>query len=51
VLGEQDRVMALLQQSFDWGANWSRWTLLHSDIDFESLHEYAPFQEFLCPKG
>jgi tetratricopeptide (TPR) repeat protein/TolB-like protein len=51
VLGDREQAMTLLQESFDWGAQWDRWPQLHSDIDFESLHDYEPFQEFLRPKG
>jgi DNA-binding SARP family transcriptional activator/TolB-like protein len=51
VLGDREEAMTVLRQSFDWGGNWGRWPSLHSDIDFESLHDYPPFQEFLRPKG
>ncbi|MDH3498069.1 MAG: hypothetical protein OER21_15025 [Gemmatimonadota bacterium] len=51
VLGDEERAMALLRQSFDYGANWARWPLLHSDMDFEVLHNHPPFREFLRPKG
>jgi hypothetical protein len=51
LLGDPEQAMTLLQQSFDLGAGWGRWPLLHSDIDFESLHDYPPFQELLRPKG
>ena len=27
------------------------WVYLHQDINFESLHDYPPFQEFLKPRG
>ncbi len=51
VLGHRQQAMSLLREAFDWGAQWNRWPPLHSDIDFESLHDYPPFQEFLRPKG
>ena len=50
-LGDLEQAMALLQESFEYGASWVRWPLLHSDFDFESLHDYPPFQEFLRPRG
>ncbi len=51
VLGHRQQAMNLLREAFDWGAQWNRWPPLHSDMDFESLHDYPPFQEFLRPKG
>jgi tetratricopeptide (TPR) repeat protein len=51
VLGDRQQAMTLLQQSSDWGAQWDRWPLLHSDMDFESLHDYPPFKELVKPKG
>ncbi len=51
VLGHRQQAMTLLREAFDWGAQWNRWPPLHSDIDFESLHDYPPFQEFLRPRG
>jgi DNA-binding SARP family transcriptional activator/TolB-like protein len=51
VLGDRQQAMTLLREAFDWGAQWNRWPPLHSDMDFESLHDYPPFQEFLRPKG
>ncbi|MDH3459170.1 MAG: FlgO family outer membrane protein, partial [Gemmatimonadota bacterium] len=51
VLGDRQQAMTLLREAFDWGAQWNRWPPLHCDMDFESLHDYPPFQEFLRPKG
>jgi tetratricopeptide (TPR) repeat protein len=51
VLGHRQQAMTLLREAFDWGAQWNRWPPLHCDMDFESLHDYPPFQEFLRPKG
>jgi hypothetical protein len=51
LLGDPEQAMTLLQQSFDLGAAWGRWPVLHSDIDFESLRDDSTFQEFLRPKG
>jgi len=51
VLGEQEKAMALLRDWFDMDPNWDGYMLTHSDIDFESLRDYPPFQEFMRPKG
>jgi DNA-binding SARP family transcriptional activator len=51
VLGKREEAMGLLQQ---WSDRFpaSEWPLLvHRNIDFESLHDYPPFQEFMRPKG
>jgi tetratricopeptide (TPR) repeat protein len=51
VLGEREEAMTLLQEYFDMGlaVGWIRW--VHRNIDFEPLHDYPPFQEFMRPKG
>ena len=49
VLGDREGAVELLHQSFNEGYTYD--IDLHRDIDLESLHDYAPFQEFLRPKG
>jgi hypothetical protein len=49
LLGERDRAMSLLYEALDQGL--AEFTLLQREIDFESLHDYPPFQELLRPKG
>ncbi len=51
VLGDREEAMTLLQQVVDQIVPGDYWVLLHQDIDFESLHDYPPFQEFIRPKG
>jgi tRNA A-37 threonylcarbamoyl transferase component Bud32/tetratricopeptide (TPR) repeat protein len=48
VLGDREEAMTL-SQALDQRMADPWW--LHGDIDFESLHDYPPFQEFLRPKG
>jgi serine/threonine protein kinase/tetratricopeptide (TPR) repeat protein len=49
VLGERDRAVALLRDSFLQGVRML--VYLHTDPDFESLWDYPPFQELIKPKG
>jgi len=53
-LGERERAVKLLRQAFGEGEWYSR-IILHyywnSQIDFESLQNYPPFQELMRPKG
>jgi hypothetical protein len=53
-LGERERAVDLLRQAFAEGEWYSR-VILHyywnSQIDFESLQNYPPFQELMRPKG
>jgi hypothetical protein len=51
VLGERAEAMTLLREEFDMAPNWDGYMLVHSDMDFESLHNYPEFQEFMRPKG
>jgi tetratricopeptide (TPR) repeat protein len=63
LLGNREEAMTLLQQAIDQGVNCDRRHPMvgdrllghqvhpHRDIDFESLRDYPPFQEFLRPKG
>jgi tRNA A-37 threonylcarbamoyl transferase component Bud32/tetratricopeptide (TPR) repeat protein len=50
LLGQRDEAVTLLRQAIDEGI-WDNLYYLHADIDFESLHDYPPFQELLKPKG
>jgi serine/threonine protein kinase len=49
VLGERDRAVALLRDSFLQGVSMD--VSLHTDSDLESLWDYPPFQELIKPKG
>jgi len=49
LLGEKERAVALLRESFSQGRNYG--VYLHRDINFESLWNYPPFKEILRPKG
>jgi serine/threonine protein kinase/tetratricopeptide (TPR) repeat protein len=49
VLGDRDQAVALLRQAFAEGYPYG--PDIHSDIDLESLRDYAPFVELLRPKG
>jgi DNA-binding SARP family transcriptional activator len=51
LLGKRDEAVRLLQQNFDMVPPVDRYVLVHRSIDFESLQDYAEFQEFMRPKG
>jgi tetratricopeptide (TPR) repeat protein len=51
LLGDREEAMTLLQQAIDRGVPGDFWVSLHRDIDFDSLHDYPPFQELIRPKG
>jgi len=51
LLGEREKAMMLLRRAIEQGVNWGYGVWVHRDIDFESLHNYPPFQEFMRPKG
>jgi tetratricopeptide (TPR) repeat protein len=51
LLGEREQAMMLLQQWMDLGLAPQSYVELHRNIDFESLRDYPPFQEFMRPKG
>jgi DNA-binding SARP family transcriptional activator/TolB-like protein len=51
VLGEKEQAIALLQQDVDMVPPQDRYLWVHRGIDFESLRDYPPFQEFMRPKG
>ena len=48
-LGEPDLAVELIQQALSQGVSVS--TNLHTDMDFEPLHGYPPFEELRRPKG
>jgi tetratricopeptide (TPR) repeat protein/TolB-like protein len=48
-LGDEARSVALLQQAFTEGSVFG--VYLHTDPELQPLWDYAPFQEFLRPKG
>jgi hypothetical protein len=43
--------MTLLREVFDRNPPQDYYLWLHRNIDFEPLRDYAPFQEFMRPKG
>lgn len=49
LLEERERAVTLLRDAFAHGLVYGTW--LHADPDFESLHDYPPYQELLRPKG
>jgi serine/threonine protein kinase/tetratricopeptide (TPR) repeat protein len=49
LLGEKERAVALLKESFSQGRAYG--VDLHRDIDLEPLWDYPPFIEILRPKG
>ncbi len=49
LLGERERAVRLLRETYNKGRPWS--LRPHVDLDFDSLHDYPPFQEFIKPKG
>jgi tetratricopeptide (TPR) repeat protein len=51
VLGEREEAMTLLQQWIDQGASWDYQRFLHLEFDFQSLHDYLPYQELVRLKG
>jgi tetratricopeptide (TPR) repeat protein len=51
VLGEREAAMTLLQQWIDQGAPWEYQRFLHLEFDFQSLHDYPPYQELVRLKG
>jgi tetratricopeptide (TPR) repeat protein len=51
LLGDQKDAVTLLQQNFDMMPPVDRYVVVHRSIDFESLHDYPLFQEFMRPKG
>ena len=50
LLGDREQAVALLYQSFDEGMEYGPYSPQYW-IDFESLHDYPPFQELIRPKG
>jgi hypothetical protein len=49
LLGEKERAVALLRESFSQGRFYR--VGLHRDINLEPLWDYQPFKELLRPKG
>ncbi len=49
LLGEKERAVALLEESFSQGRRYD--VDLHRNIDLEPLWDYPPFMEILRPKG
>ncbi len=49
ILEDEAEAVRLLRQALGEGVQYGVW--FHRDIDFESLHDYPPFQELLRPKG
>jgi tetratricopeptide (TPR) repeat protein/TolB-like protein len=51
LLGDHDRAVRLLREAMSEGA-WLFYGLqVHTEMDLEPLRDYAPFQEFMRPKG
>jgi DNA-binding SARP family transcriptional activator len=51
LLGEREKAMTLLQQDFHLIRAPDHYLVVHRNMDFESLQDYPPFQEFMRPKG
>jgi tetratricopeptide (TPR) repeat protein len=49
--GDREEAMTFLRQAIDRGFFAGYALALHSDIDFDSLRDYPPFQELMRPKG
>ena len=49
VLGDRDRAVGLLRQAFDEGQYCCTW--VHTDPDLVLLAGYAPYEQFVKPKG
>lgn len=49
VLGDSAQAVELLRRAFNEGSMYD--LELHRNVDFESLRNYAPFQELIRPKG
>ena len=49
LLGQRERAVELLRDAFARGLSMS--TALHRQMDFVSLHGFAPFDELMRPKG
>ncbi len=49
VLGDRQEAVNLIRESFAEGRPYT--TIIHREIDFESLWDFAPFRELLKPKG
>jgi DNA-binding SARP family transcriptional activator/tetratricopeptide (TPR) repeat protein/TolB-like protein len=49
LLGEKRRAVELLHQAYRNGWPYNIWN--HVELDFDTLADYRPFQEFMAPKG
>ncbi len=49
LLGEQVRAVQLLRQAYEEG--WAYSIDLHTEMDFETLRGFGPFEEFVKPRG
>jgi tetratricopeptide (TPR) repeat protein len=49
VRGEREQAVDLIREALAQGFSWDIW--VHREPDFESLRDFAPFQELLRPKG
>jgi tetratricopeptide (TPR) repeat protein/tRNA A-37 threonylcarbamoyl transferase component Bud32 len=51
LLGDAERATTLLGQAIEQSPQWGLHLFVHSDIDFDSVRDYQPFQELMRPKG
>ncbi len=49
LLGDRERAVALLREAHARGLPFT--VFVHREMDFEPLHDYEPFQQFIEPKG
>jgi len=49
LLGERERAVELLRQAYDEG--WAYNLNLHTEMDFEGLKGFGPFEAFIRPRG
>ena len=49
VRGQREQAVDLIREALAQGFSWNIW--VHREPDFESLRDFAPFQELLRPKG
>jgi hypothetical protein len=51
VLGDRERALSLVVDAFAQGLGWAGRSLLHEDVDFESLRDDSTFRRLLEPQG
>ena len=51
LLGDAERATTLLGQAIEQSPQWGLHIFVHSDIDFDSVRDYPPWQELMRPKG